>query len=154
MSLKRKLEGEVEIRAAAADVHHDIYKSTPHHVSHAAPHFVQSCDLHEGELGEVGSVVNWKVTLDGKPVTVKGKILEIDEDKKLISYTCIEGDLLDVYKSITAISQVIPKDSETSIIKWVIDYEKKHPGVPEPTHLLDALLGAATDIDDHHHRNK
>lgn len=59
-NIKRKLEGEIEIRVTAGDVYHEIYESKPHHVSHAAPHFVQSCDLHEGELGKPGSVIVWK----------------------------------------------------------------------------------------------
>ena len=63
MSLKRKLEGEIEIREAAGHVFHDMYKHTPHHLSHASPDFVQSCDLHEGQLGKPGSVVLWKYKL-------------------------------------------------------------------------------------------
>ncbi|CAO2841932.1 unnamed protein product [Amaranthus hypochondriacus] len=152
-SIKRKLEGEIEIRATAGDVYHEIYESRPHHVSHAAPHFVQSCDLHEGELGKPGSVIAWKykTAASGKPLIAKNIIEEIDKEKKLVRQRCIEGDLLDDYKTITGICQVIPKDSETCIVKWGFEYEKLHPDSPEPTALLDALLAAAKDIDDHHH---
>uniref|UniRef100_A0A803MG58 Bet v I/Major latex protein domain-containing protein n=1 Tax=Chenopodium quinoa TaxID=63459 RepID=A0A803MG58_CHEQI len=41
--------------------------------------------------------------------------------------------------------------SETSIVRWTLEYEKLHPGAPEPTALLDHMLNAAKDIDDHHH---
>ncbi|XP_021741515.1 MLP-like protein 43 [Chenopodium quinoa] len=151
MGLKRKLEGEIEIRAGAADVYHEIYESRPHHVSHAAPHFVQSCDLHEGELGKPGSIIVWKYKTGGKPLVAKNIIEEIDKEKKLVRQRVIEGDLLDEYKTITGICQVIPKDKDTSIVKWTMEYEKLHPGIPEPTALIDSLLNAAKDIDDHHH---
>ncbi|XP_021750238.1 MLP-like protein 34 [Chenopodium quinoa] len=151
MSLKRKLEGEIEIRASAGDVYHEIYESKPHHVSHASPHFVESCDLHEGELGKPGSIIVWNHKIDGKPLRAKNIIEEIDKEKKLVRQRCFEGDLMNEYKTITGTCQVIPKDSETCIVKWIFEYEKLHPGVPEPTALLDNLLAAAKDIDDHHH---
>ncbi|KAL2929161.1 MLP-like protein 43 [Bienertia sinuspersici] len=139
-SLKRKLEGEVEIRAGAADAYHEIYESRPHHISHAAPHFVQSCDVHEGEHGKPGSILVFNYKLE-----------EIDKEKKLVKHRCIEGDLMNDYKSISGRCQVIPKDAETCIVRWTLEYEKLHPGSPEPSALLDHMLAAAKDIDDHHH---
>ncbi|XP_021750122.1 MLP-like protein 43 [Chenopodium quinoa] len=151
MSLKRKLEGEVEIRAGAGDVYHEIYESRPHHVSHAAPHFVESCDVVEGEFGKPGSIILWKYKTGGKPLVAKILVEEIDKEKKLVKHKCIEGDMLDDYKTISGTGQVIPKDSVTSIVRWTLEYEKLHPGAPEPTALLDHMLNAAKDIDDHHH---
>ncbi|XP_057545653.1 MLP-like protein 43 [Amaranthus tricolor] len=151
MSLKRKLEGEIEIREAAGHVFHDMYKHTPHHLSHASPDFVQSCDLHEGQLGKPGSVVLWKYKLGGKPHTMKCVFEEIDEEKKLVKQRGIEGGVMEDYKSIVGTCHVIPKDKEVSIVKWTLEYEKKHAGIPEPTALLDACLLAAKHVDDHHH---
>ncbi|KAK9706014.1 hypothetical protein RND81_07G098900 [Saponaria officinalis] len=152
MSLKRKLEGEVEIREGAGEAYHDIYKSKPHHVSHAAPHFVQSCDLHEGELGKPGAIIVWKYKTGGdKTLIAKNIIEEVDEKNKLVKQRCIEGDLLNDYKTITGICQVIPKDKHHCLVRWTLEYEKLTPRNPEPTALLDSLLSAAKDIDDHHH---
>ncbi|KMT03093.1 hypothetical protein BVRB_8g196510 [Beta vulgaris subsp. vulgaris] len=151
MSLKRKLEGEVEIRESAADVLHDILSSKPHHVSHAASHFVQAVDLHEGDHGKVGCTTVWNYTLGGKSCVAKSILEEIDEEKKYVRYRVIEGDLLDEYKTLTGEFHVIPKDEKTSIGTWTLKYEKQHPGIPEPSELLDSWLAATKDLDDHHH---
>ncbi|XP_021723647.1 MLP-like protein 34 [Chenopodium quinoa] len=154
MSLKRKFEGEVEVREGAGDAFHDMYKSRPHHIKHAASNFVQSCDLHHGQdFGVPGSILSWNFTLDGKSSrSAKTEIEEIDEQKRLVRQKITEGDILDgQYKSMICTCHVEPKDKETCIVKWVIEYEKVHPNIPEPTSLMDALLNAAKDIDDHHH---
>ena len=76
---------------------------------------------------------------------------ETDEEKKLVKQRGIEGGVMEDYKSIVGTCHVIPKDKEVSIVKWTLEYEKKHAGIPEPTALLDACLLAAKHVDDHHH---
>ncbi|KAL2929169.1 MLP-like protein 43 [Bienertia sinuspersici] len=152
MSLKRKLEGEAEIRATGTDVIHDIINSKPHHVSNYASHFIQGVDLYEGEHGNIGCKSIWKYSLGGKPLVAKLVLDEIDEEKKFVKYRAIEDDLIkDQYKSITGACHIIPKDSEGCIVKWIFKYEKLHAGIPEPSTLLDSWLEASKHIDDHHH---
>lgn len=91
------------------------------------------------------------MVLGGKPFEAKLVVDEIDEQKKLIKYRAIEGHILEEYKTITGTCQVIPKDAENCIVRWTFEYEKQHPGIPEPTALLDSWLSAAKDLDDHHH---
>ncbi|KNA19809.1 hypothetical protein SOVF_058100 [Spinacia oleracea] len=124
----------------------------PHRIAHSgASNFIQSCDLHNGVVAKPGSIFSWNFTLDGKPRTAKTEIEEISEEKKLVRQKLIEGDLFEEYKSLVFICHVEPKDPETSILKWILEYEKVHAGVPEPSSLMDAMLGAAKDMDDHHH---
>ncbi|KAL2929159.1 MLP-like protein 43 [Bienertia sinuspersici] len=152
MSLKRKLEGEIEIREGASDAFHDIYKSKPHHISNASPHILQSCELHRGEFGTPGAILTWNYTLgDGKARVCKTEIEKVDGENRLMRQKLIEGDLMDDYKSLVFICHVVPKDKETSIVKWILEYEKVHAGAPEPSALMDCLLALAKDIDDHHH---
>ncbi|KAL2929160.1 MLP-like protein 43 [Bienertia sinuspersici] len=58
----------------------------------------------------------------------------------------IEGDLMDDYKSLVFICHVVPKDKETSIVKWILEYEKVHAGAPEPSALMDCLLALAKTL--------
>ena len=58
MSLVGKMEADIEIKASA-DKFHDVFGNKPHHVPNASPQKLQSGDLHEGEFGKQGSVVNW-----------------------------------------------------------------------------------------------
>ncbi|XP_021723645.1 MLP-like protein 34 isoform X2 [Chenopodium quinoa] len=155
MGLKRKLEGEVEIRESAADVLHDLYKNRPHHIAHSGgSNFIQNCDLHNGVVAKPGAIFSWTYTLDGKQRTGKTEIEEIDEEKKMVRQKVVEGDLLDEYKSLVFICHAIPKGKGSSTVKWTLEYEKVHPGIPEPSSMLDALLEAAKGIEDHHHGSK
>ncbi|KMT03097.1 hypothetical protein BVRB_8g196550 [Beta vulgaris subsp. vulgaris] len=150
-SLKRKLEGEVELRATAADVLHEIVTTRPHHAPNHVSHFIQAVDLHEGEHGKLGSTCVWKYTLGGKALSVKTIVEEIDMEKKSIKYRALEGNMMEEYKTITGKVQVIPKDEQNCIFRWTLEYEKLSPDMPEPSALLDAWLAAAVDIDDQHH---
>ncbi|KAL2929164.1 MLP-like protein 43 [Bienertia sinuspersici] len=140
MTLKRKLEGEVEIRATATDVLHEIVKSKPHHISHAASHFIQHVDLHEGDDGKVGSISIWKYTLGGKPMVAKTVLEEVDEEKKFVKYRVIEGDLMDDYKTLTGACHVIPKDTEICIARWILEYEKLHAAMLASLNQLLCLM--------------
>lgn len=93
----------------------------------------------------------WCPESDGKRRTTKTVFEKIDEQKKLVRQRATEGDLLDLYKTLVFICHVEPKDKESSIVKWIIEYEKVHSGIPEPSSMIDALLATAKDIDDHHH---
>ncbi|XP_057537555.1 MLP-like protein 31 [Amaranthus tricolor] len=151
MSLKRKLEGEVEIRAAAGDVYFDLYKNRPHHLSHSSPHFIQTCELLQGQFGKPGSIILWRYNLGGKPRIGKCVIEEVNEEKKLMKHRNVEGNLKEEYKTLSGTFQVIPTDNnETCIVKWTYEYEKLHDGVVEPTALLDACLHSAKQVDVHY----
>ena len=56
MALYGKLEIDVEIKASA-EKFHEILHQKPHHMSKASSDKIQSCELHEGEWGKVGSIL-------------------------------------------------------------------------------------------------
>ena len=62
-SIKRRLEGEIEIRVAGGDAFHEIFLSRPHHISNISSEFVQDCELHEGSFGKQGSKICWRLTV-------------------------------------------------------------------------------------------
>ncbi|CAO2828797.1 unnamed protein product [Amaranthus hypochondriacus] len=150
--LKRKLEGEIELRVGAADVFHELYQDKPHEISNIHPEFVQGCDLHDGAYGTPGSIIYWRYTLDGKPQVAKEIIESVDEKNKKIRFKVIEGHLLDDYNSFVFVSQVISEGDELCLVKWALEYEKKHSGIPEPSTFMDQLIDSARRIDEHHHR--
>ncbi|KMT06303.1 hypothetical protein BVRB_7g162260 [Beta vulgaris subsp. vulgaris] len=149
--LKRKLEGEIEIRVAGGDAFHELFQDRPHHICNIHPEFVHGCDLHDGAFGTAGSKICWNYTLDGKRQSAKQILELIDEENKIIKFKMLEGDLMEDYNTFVLTYHVIPEGKEISLVKWIFEYEKKHPGVPEPSSLMDALLGLAKEIDDHHH---
>ena len=65
MGLVGKLEAEILI-LAPADKFHEVWGGRPHHMSSVSPGKVQKVDLHEGDWGNVGSVIEWSYVI-GKP---------------------------------------------------------------------------------------
>ena len=61
------------------DVFHELFGAKPHHVHTMAPKHIQGCDLHEGEYGNVGSIVIWRYTL-GKPKKLHARTIYIIYD--------------------------------------------------------------------------
>ncbi|XP_062109604.1 MLP-like protein 43 [Humulus lupulus] len=144
-----KLETDVEIKASAKKFH-DMFRHKPHHIHHASSDKVQGCDLLEGEWGQVGSVVCWKFFYEGKAKVSKEIVEAIDEEKNLITFKPIEGDLLEHYKSMNFTIQATPKtDGKGSVIHWTIEYEKRHDEVPDPHPMIEYLEDLSKDLDVH-----
>ncbi|WJZ80512.1 hypothetical protein VitviT2T_000426 [Vitis vinifera] len=62
MGLVGKLEAEILI-LAPADKFHEVWGGRPHHMSSVSPGKVQKVDLHEGDWGNVGSVIEWSYVI-------------------------------------------------------------------------------------------
>lgn len=62
MGLRGKLIAKTEVKCGG-ELFHDHFSSKPHHIPNISPDKVHNFDIHEGELGTVGSVVSWKFTL-------------------------------------------------------------------------------------------
>ncbi|GMN44077.1 hypothetical protein TIFTF001_013276 [Ficus carica] len=125
-NLYGKLETDVEIKASAKKFH-GMIKHKPHHISNVASHKIQGCDLHEGEWGTVGSIINWNYFHDGKPRVAKERVEAIDDEKNSITFRVLEGDLREHFKSFVITLQANPKaGGEGSIVHWTLEYEKLH----------------------------
>ncbi|KAL9231109.1 hypothetical protein vseg_006372 [Gypsophila vaccaria] len=148
MGVTGKLEVEVDIKSSG-DVFHELLRYNPHHVSNIMPDDVHSCDIHEGEFGQLGSSITWDYTCDGKKCFAKEIIEEIDEDKKLIRFKVTEGNLLEDVKSMTIVMQVIPK-GEIDAIMWTIEFEKIEDIGPYPIAFMDLLIEITRSIEAHH----
>ncbi|KAH0681799.1 hypothetical protein KY289_019551 [Solanum tuberosum] len=146
--LTRKLVSEIEIKSDG-DVFHEIFRYRPHHISSMCPDKIQNVDIHEGEWGTVGSVIFWNFTLDGKEKVSKHIVEAIDEEKKLVKYKVIEGDILEEYKSCSFTVHVECK-GENNLVTWIIEYEKKNANVPDPHTYMELLLNMSKDIETHH----
>ncbi|KAL9231107.1 hypothetical protein vseg_006370 [Gypsophila vaccaria] len=148
MGVTGKFVIEVDIKSSG-DVFHELIRNNPHHVSNIMPNEVHACDLHEGEFGQPGSIIEWDYTCDGKKCIAKEVVEEIDEDKKLVRFKVIEGTLLEDFKSMTIIMQVIPK-GEIDAIMWTYEFEKYEDIGPYPTAFMDLLIAVTRNVEAHH----
>ncbi|KAL2534234.1 Polyketide cyclase/dehydrase and lipid transport superfamily protein [Abeliophyllum distichum] len=148
MGLTGKLIAQIEFKHGG-DVFHDLFKHKPHHISNVIPHTVQGCDLLEGEFGKVGSKINWNYTHDGKKKKAKQLIEAMEEEKKLIKFKMLEGDLMDEYKDFTIILHIETK-GQIDLVTWTLEYEMLNEDVPHPISLLAYFIGLTKDIETKH----
>ncbi|XP_022979961.1 MLP-like protein 43 [Cucurbita maxima] len=142
-----RLETDVHIRASASKFHEIFHKRT-HHISNVSTDKVHGVDLLEGEWGEVGSIICWRYFHDGKARVAKERIEAVDEENNSITFTVIEGDLTEKYKSFKFNIQCIPKE-KGSVIHWVLEYEKLHDKIPDSHTMLQFCVEMSKDIDAH-----
>jgi hypothetical protein len=148
-SLVGKLETDVEIKASAEKFHH-MFAGKPHHVSKASPGNIQGCDLHEGDWGQVGSIVFWNYVHDREAKVAKERIEAVEPNKNLITFRVIDGDLMKEYKSFLLTIQVTPKlGGPGSIVHWHLEYEKISEEVAHPETLLQFCVEVSKEIDEH-----
>ncbi|KAJ7942961.1 MLP protein [Quillaja saponaria] len=144
-----KVETDVHIKASP-EKFHEVFCSRTHHISNVSSGNIQGVVIHEGEWGTVGSVIFWNYTLDGKAAVAKEVVEAIDQEKNLITFKIIEGDLLDHYKSFKITIQVTGKDENGgSVVHWLMEYEKLHGEIPDPHSLLQMAIAVSKDLDAH-----
>ena len=85
---------------------------------------------------------------DGKARVTKERIEAVDKQNNSITFTVIEGDLTEKYKSFKFNIQCIPKE-KGSVIHWVLEYEKLHDEIPDSHSMLQFCVEMSKDIDAH-----
>ena len=149
MGLHGKLVAAIEFKAGG-DVFHELFRLKPHHISTATPDKIKGCDLIEGEFGEVGSIICWTYNHDGKEQKAKEVIEAIDEEKKLIKFRIVEGDLMELYKDFTATIHVEKKGDAIDLVTCTLEYEMLNEDVEHPISLLSYFIDVTKDIEAHH----
>ncbi|KAK9091244.1 hypothetical protein Sjap_024421 [Stephania japonica] len=62
----------------------------------------KSSKVLEGDGKTFGSVMQWVYVIDAKSdqyLEVKGKVTEVDDEKRSLTYTAVGGDVLKMHKS-------------------------------------------------------
>ncbi|WCJ33563.1 Polyketide cyclase/dehydrase and lipid transport superfamily protein [Euphorbia peplus] len=142
--LKGEIVAEVELKSGP-DRFFKFWKSEAHKTPNHASTHIQGVRLHEGDWDTPGSIKIWDYTVDGKSEVFKEKI-EVEEEKKLVKLTGLDGDVFKIYKVYIAKWHIIPK-GDGYAAKITIEYEKLNPDVPTPQNYLDFLANFTKDID-------
>lgn len=79
--------------------------------------------------------------------SVKEKIELVDEEKKTLSYSLIEGDALNYYKNFKASLSVSSKGSDGSSVKWWCEFDKTSDESPNPDLIRDFAIKTFQDLD-------
>ncbi|KAI3500233.1 hypothetical protein L1887_36051 [Cichorium endivia] len=142
---------EVKIKSDG-DVFHELCSARPHEVPNLTPTSIQNCQILEGEVGTVGSVLLWSYFHEGKDCVFKVLVQELDKEKKSITMKALGGDILELCKSFVLHIHV-DTDGLDNIVTWTIEYEKFNPNDPDPDSLLDFYKKITKDIEAHHLNN-
>ncbi|KAL7093625.1 hypothetical protein ACP275_11G050900 [Erythranthe tilingii] len=148
MGLTGKLIAAIEFKAGG-DVFHELIRHKPHHLSNITPEKIQGCDLHEGEFGHVGTIITWRYTHDGKEKKAKEVIQAINEERKLMEFKMLEGDLMELYKAFVITFHVETKN-DIDLVTWTLEYEMLNEVVEHPLSLLSFFIDLTKDIETHH----
>ncbi|KAM5585436.1 MLP-like protein 43 [Rosa sericea] len=140
------LEALVAVKSSA-DKLYAIISTEHHNVPKASSDTVHDVAVHEGDWKTSGSIKLWKYTIDGTVETIKEKV-EIDEANKRVSLTALEGHMLEQYRSLKFIYQVIPKSDEGgNQVKITLEYEKLNESDQPPHKYLRLVVNVIKDID-------
>nr|XP_004237497.1 MLP-like protein 34 [Solanum lycopersicum] len=143
MGLKGKLIASMEVRCGGHLIH-DMFHTNIHHIRNISPKLINHCEIHEGEIGKIGTVLSWKYIDDGKEKFLKEEIKHIDPQKKSITWEVIEGDVLELYNFF-----IITTSSEHQWTTVTFEYEKKTENIPEPLSFLDYFVNVMKDMEGH-----
>ncbi|WMV07878.1 hypothetical protein MTR67_001263 [Solanum verrucosum] len=99
MGLKGKLIASMEVKCGGHLIN-DLMHTNTHQAANISP-TINHFEVHEGEIGKVGTIINMKYKEDGQEKTMKYEIEALDRYKKSITRKVIGGDLLDFYSSFT-----------------------------------------------------
>lgn len=110
--------------AASPDKLWPAFKNAVHIIAQQCPQFIQSCELLHGD-GGVGSIRLVKFgPASGLVTYAKEEIIEVDEEKMILTYLLLEGDLK---KQFTVFKPSISLGAGTqeghSIATWTLVYE-------------------------------
>ncbi|MED6110441.1 hypothetical protein PIB30_042963 [Stylosanthes scabra] len=107
-------------------------------------------EITEGDGKVPGFIIKATVDLGTEKAIFKERIEGADDEKKTLTYSVIDGDLLKYLKSYKGCVSVTPKvDNNGSIVKWSCDYEKASQDVPEPIFLKDFATKMFSKFDDY-----
>ncbi|MCL7022568.1 hypothetical protein MKW94_019263 [Papaver nudicaule] len=132
---------EAEAKNCSADQFFCFFKGNMIKLPQIVPHTHKSVQVLEGDGISVGSVRLWKI-LVGTPrveVMAKDKIKTLDDETRTVSWTLMDGDVLQRYKTFEYTVSVSPiKGNEQScLVKWSVEYEKENEDVPVPNDYLE-----------------
>ncbi|KAJ9564002.1 hypothetical protein OSB04_009162 [Centaurea solstitialis] len=147
MALTGKLIMYVDIKSHG-DIFHEMFRHRPHDLTSISPDNLHGCEI-DGQPGAIGSTVFFNYTRDGKKLTAKAMLEEVDEKNHKVVYNVIEGDLVEeLYKSFKIIFHIEPKgDGQLAI--WTLEFEKMNTSMPYPTSFMDYALNVTRDLDAH-----
>nr|GLL32918.1 kirola-like [Ipomoea trifida] len=134
MGLKGKLLGQIEI-SINGDLFHEILGARPHHL----PSMTSVVLAVDGQWGTQGC---------GKTEIGESFMDTIDDEKKMVKYRVVKGDILKSFKSFIITCEV-ETNGDGNFVIWTVVYEKLKEEIPEPLTFMEYLFTLTKETVDH-----
>ncbi|XP_065856773.1 MLP-like protein 328 [Euphorbia lathyris] len=142
--MKGEIVAEVELKSGP-HAFFKFWKEEAHNTPNHTSSHIKAVKIHHGDGKTPGSIKIWDYTIDGKKEVFK-EMIEVEEEKKMVKLTGLEGDVFKLYKVYNGIWHIIPK-GDGYVAKITIEYEKLNPEFPAPHKYLDMVANFTKDID-------
>ena len=148
--MARILETTVELISSPGNFLDMFVGKQQFEISSVCPSYVQGCELREGEMGQVGSIVVWRYVHDGEEKMMMEMIDSIDLENNQITFKVLDGDLMKEYTLFLITLQVTSKEGDVgSVAHWHFQYVKLNEKVADPESLLQFAIEVSKEIDAH-----
>ncbi|XP_047071074.1 MLP-like protein 423 [Lolium rigidum] len=146
-----KVELVVEVKSAADKLWTALRDSTELFPK-IFPEQYKSIETVEGDGKSVGTVRLLKYA-EGVPLVTfaKEKVEVADDEKKVVSYSVVDGELVSFYTNFRVTVQVTPstKEGEGAVVNWTMVFDKASEQVPEPDVIKETAAKTFHDLDDY-----
>ncbi|KAJ1271403.1 hypothetical protein BS78_06G125800 [Paspalum vaginatum] len=117
------------------------------------PEQYKSIETVEGDGKSAGTVRVLKYT-DAVPMLkfAKEKLELADDENKVVSYSVVDGELVEFYKNLKITLKVSPaKEGEAgaAVVNWAMEFDKASDQVPDPDVIKETATKTFHDLDDY-----
>ncbi|KAK8949729.1 MLP-like protein 423 [Platanthera zijinensis] len=152
-----KIEVEVEVNSPADQFWEAIRDSTNLFPKIFSQQY-KSVEIVEGDGKSAGSIrlISYAEGMQGIPFVkfAKEKIEAVDHEKKLVTYSVIDGEILNYYKSFGPTLAVASKAGGGAVVTWSVEYEKLNEDVPEADIIKELAVQTLKELDAYLLKNK
>ncbi|CAM0904285.1 unnamed protein product [Alopecurus aequalis] len=146
-----KVELVVEVKSAADKLWTALRESTDLFPK-IFPEQYKSIETVEGDGKSAGTVRLLKYTEVVPFVTfAKEKVEVVDDEKKMVTYSVVDGELTSLYPTFRLTVQVTPsaKEGEGAVVSWTMDFDKASDQVPDPDVIKETAAKTFHDLDEY-----
>ncbi|EOA37436.1 hypothetical protein CARUB_v10011497mg [Capsella rubella] len=129
----------------SAEKHYKMWSSENHLIPEAIGHLVQGITLHEGDWDSHGAIKTTKAIWFEE---VFKERIEIDDEKMAVTYTALDGEVMEELKLYVANLHFIPESQNGCVCKISVNWEKRTQD-SQSTKFYKFLEGMVAAMDDH-----
>lgn len=78
----------------------------------------------------------------------KEKVEMVDDENKVVTYSVVDGELVNFYKNFKITLKVVPA-KDGAVVNWAMEFDKANEQVPEPDVIKETAAKTFHDLEDY-----